>query len=248
MLQVSSDRFDKQNNLYHDDVGEFVFAYLVIMMKSVPKAITALSVVHNCADSRRRESLKSDLVHGILAERYDSEQAAFYWWMQNQVSSGSLKIENDGTVKPQNALRKPTTTDIHDAIRLSFSFFCDSISFSGFLKDIFVEQTKDWPKILISQDAVSFCSQKCITVDQLHDVALNEYSHQKSAFWNNLLNMHKIELDQPVSKMILQNVISFIHQTWSAGQVNIESLFNCTASCPIALKLTDVAAGMRYVE
>ncbi len=105
-LQVSSDRYDRIRNCYHDDVGDYMFALLTIRLKSVPKALKALSTVHCCANNLRRTNLQNDLIYGILAQRYDSEQASFYWWMHQEVGNGSLKIEEDGSLKPEVTLRK----------------------------------------------------------------------------------------------------------------------------------------------
>ena len=105
-LQVSSDRHDRIRNCYHDDVGDYMFALLTIRLKSVPKALKALSTVHCCANNLRRTNLQNDLIYGILAQRYDNEQASFYWWMHQEVGNGSLKIEEDGSLKPEVTLRK----------------------------------------------------------------------------------------------------------------------------------------------
>ena len=83
-----------------------MFAILIVRLQSLSKAKKALSTVHSCVTSLRRMSLKNDLVHGILAQRYDSEQAAFYWWMRQEAEHGSLKVEEDGTLKPETALRE----------------------------------------------------------------------------------------------------------------------------------------------
>lgn len=106
-LQASSDRCDQLQNFYHDDVGDYMFANLTIRLQSLSKAMKALSAVHCCATTLRRMSLKNDLVYGILAQRYDGEQAAFYWWMRQEAAHGCLKAEEDGTLKPETALRKP---------------------------------------------------------------------------------------------------------------------------------------------
>ena len=122
-LQASSDRYDKVRNFYHDDVGDYIFALLAIRFKSVPKAIKALSTVHSSANNLRRMSLQNDLIYGILAQRYDNEQAAFYWWMRQEVGNGGLKMEEDGALKPETALRK---SQPHSCSRY-FQFFHSSI-------------------------------------------------------------------------------------------------------------------------
>jgi hypothetical protein len=81
-----------------------MFALLTLRLKSVPKAIKALSTVHCCVSDLRRVSLEHDLIYGILVQRYDHEQAAFYWWMRYEVASGCLKMEEDGTLKSEVAL------------------------------------------------------------------------------------------------------------------------------------------------
>jgi hypothetical protein len=113
-LQVSSDRFDKIRNFYHDDVGDYMFALLMIRLKSLPKALKALSVVHSCADNLRRTNLHNDLMYGILAQRYDCEQAAFYWWLRQEVASGCFQMEEDGTLRPELAMRKISLDIGHD--------------------------------------------------------------------------------------------------------------------------------------
>jgi len=119
-LQVSSDRFDKSRNFYHDDVGDYMFALLMIRLKSLPKALKALAVVHSCADNVRRTSLHNDLMYGILSQRYDNEQAAFYWWLRQEVASGCFQMEEDGTLRPELALRKLSLDVGHDCAFCSF--------------------------------------------------------------------------------------------------------------------------------
>jgi hypothetical protein len=119
-LQVSSDRFDKVRNFYHDDVGDYMFALLMIRLKSLPKALKALAVVHSCADNLRRTSLHNDLIYGILAQRYDNEQAAFYWWLRQEVASGCFQMEDDGTLRPELAMRKLSLDVGHDYALCSF--------------------------------------------------------------------------------------------------------------------------------
>jgi hypothetical protein len=120
-LQASSDRYDRVRNFYHDDLGDYIFALLAIRFKSVPKAIKALSTVHSSANNLRRMSLQNDLIYGILAQRYDSEQAAFYWWMRQEIGHGNLSMEEDGTLKPETALRM-CLHNIFSALIPSFSF------------------------------------------------------------------------------------------------------------------------------
>jgi hypothetical protein len=120
-LQASSDRYDKVRNFYHDDVGDYIFALLAIRFKSVPKAIKALSTVHSSANNLRRMTLQNDLIYGILAQRYDSEQAAFYWWMRQEIGHGNLSMEEDGTLKPETALRMCLHNNF-SALITSFSF------------------------------------------------------------------------------------------------------------------------------
>ena len=109
IFQVSSDRFDKLRNFYHDDMGDYMFALLTLRLKSMSKAIKALSTVHCCINNLRRNSLEHDIIYGIVAQRYDHEQAAFYWWMRYEVASGSLKLEDDGSLKSEAALRKSSS-------------------------------------------------------------------------------------------------------------------------------------------
>ena len=92
---------------------------------------------------------------------------------------------------------------------------------SGFLKEIFLQQTKNSGDSLktLTADTVSFLSQSCKSVHHFYDIALSEYNQQKNVFFQTLLQMNKIDRDSPVSKTSIQSIVCFLHPTWTAGQV-----------------------------
>jgi hypothetical protein len=92
------------------------------------------------------------------------------------------------------------------------------------LKDVFLQQIKDSgdsPKTLTA-DTVSFFSRSCSSIHQFYDIALCEYNQQKNIFWYTLLKVHKIEPDKPVGKATIQNIMTYLHPAWTAGQVRVK--------------------------
>ena len=93
--------------------------------------------------------------------------------------------------------------------------------FSGFLKQVFLQPTKDsWDsQKTLTAGTVASCSQSCSSIDHLYDIALGEYNQQKNMFWNALLKIHKIDPEKSVSKTTIQSVLLVVHPTWTIGQV-----------------------------
>ena len=111
----------------------------------------------------------------------------------------------------------------------NFFFILNNSTHSGFLKNVFLQQSKDSgdSSKILSVETVSFFSRSC-SIHHFHDIALSEYNYQKNTFWRTLLKVQKIDPEQPVAKTIIHNVISYLHPTWTAGQVRInERLWKC---------------------
>ncbi len=88
-----------------------------------------------------------------------------------------------------------------------------------------MQQTKDSADSskTLTAETVSAFSRSCKSIHHFYDVALSEYNLQKNVFWQTLLQVNKINRDSPVSKTIVQNVISYLHPAWTAGQVRSNS-------------------------